>query len=445
MQSYRKPDDTIRQTTMDYNEYSFYRSSKAFIKSILFNNYKSKEEKENILIKFIQITGDKFVEQEMYNYVQRLQEIQAKYSGYESIDLERFYPGDSVPSNQKSKQELDQEMDEYRGKDPRKMAKKIEEIRNRIHIIKEKINEKKQKTINEFFSKKFVPRLSAPEFIPKCPMTIKVAKDLKIISTDVITENTDKSRTDESDHWKRNIEDVKNLKITLKKTTNGHFYLKPNSEFIPKKWTCRRCYHFENTGEKCDNCLAEKGLPIKPWIERKLIANLSRLRARRVIKKYNLFSKTKTDDADRVSQGIQMLNNIEKKLFDPFKPLNEISREKPNTFGRGMETVEYDLTVVGKHVDFETIDRIDRNVSKFSIPKDEPEFAIPAIILESSDGFLPRTNTPMPHIIDKEILLTPKEKEVVVDYLSNSIEDDMLYDNSDSSDMSEEFEFIKLP
>lgn len=95
---------------MNFNEYSFYYNYKGLIKAIILNNYKSKEEKERVLNNLLRITESEFVYQEMYAYVQRMQEIQFKYSGYH-LDLDN-YTANSNPSI--SKKQLDNDMKNYR-------------------------------------------------------------------------------------------------------------------------------------------------------------------------------------------------------------------------------------------------------------------------------------------------------------------------------------------
>ena len=97
--------------------FSFFKQCKQFIKFILFNYTIPKETKEEILHNYIKYTcNNKNAEQRLYEYIQQLQPIQSLYSGIPHIDMERFYQGDSLPFEIKTRKQLDDELDSYKSK-----------------------------------------------------------------------------------------------------------------------------------------------------------------------------------------------------------------------------------------------------------------------------------------------------------------------------------------
>jgi len=104
-----------RPSTVGFSDYSFYKHYQGLIRSIMLSSrfQYSIEEKEEMLYNLINITNKKHIQEMMYNYVQGLQEIQYKYSG-QYLDLERFYKGDSLPFPNKSFEQLDSELENYR-------------------------------------------------------------------------------------------------------------------------------------------------------------------------------------------------------------------------------------------------------------------------------------------------------------------------------------------
>jgi len=89
------------------NRASFYSNYKGLIKAIIFNENKSKEDKEKVLGNLLEITQNEYIYREMYDYIQKIQ------SGNE-IDLEHLYKGDSLPYPKVSKEQLDLDMDKHK-------------------------------------------------------------------------------------------------------------------------------------------------------------------------------------------------------------------------------------------------------------------------------------------------------------------------------------------
>lgn len=492
-----------KPSTMDYTQYSFYRASKSFIKSILFNNFKSKEQKEELLYKFITITGKPFVMQEMYNYVQRLQKIQKSYSGEDYIDLERFFPGDSVNFENVSKEELDKEMDvfnlskkfntgdivwysekkmmvlnydkninlftigysnqiykvkpkeilteeEHKEKislrhspkappstpisSPKhqvKLEKKSENIYNGIvknqvqtpdHI---KLHNDSDEILKLYLSDKNFGQLPKKIESEKCSLVNPFPKAFKTIAAGTISPNPKLNHdcTEKCSHWKKNI-----LETQSQVTLQSENILK--NHIISPLSTSKYC---------SDNIVTSFIYNSKVIVGFFTITSIQNENGQFI---YELME-SRGDGNAHAYFGVTEANilkcksiskSITKESFpNPFKPNKELKREDsiPN------------LEVVGKKIDQEVMDRLDRVLNSFSLPRNvtnpdirlDPQMVQMEVLPEEfAKDFLSDTSI-VPDNVDEEVKV---KREVIVDLSTNSINDHASLCLSDEYDIIDE-------